>query len=69
MSRFIIEMEKIYEEIAKEYGVSVEAVKREMQEAIDAAYENTEQDIPTIEEFLYNEFLYNTLKEILSTKH
>ena len=32
--------EKIFEEIAKQNGVSVEEVKKEMQAAIDVAYEN-----------------------------
>ena len=53
--------EKIYKDIAKKYGVSVEEVKREMQKAIDAAYlfPNDEAkkvprkgDAPTIDEFV-----------------
>ena len=33
-------MRKIYRKVAKEYGVSVEEVKREMQAAITDAYTN-----------------------------
>ena len=60
-------MKRIYQKIAKENGVSVTEVKREMQAAIDSAYKNdrksqTEKDIqesvtyqgviPTVEEFI-----------------
>ena len=31
---------KIYRQVAKKHGVSVAQVKREMQKAIDSAYEN-----------------------------
>lgn len=37
-------MRKIYRRIAKEHGVSVTEVKRDMQEAITAAYQNPPQD-------------------------
>ena len=37
-------MRKIYRRIAKEHGVSVREVKRDMQEAITAAYQNPPQD-------------------------
>ncbi len=60
-------MRRIYRRIAKEDGISVTEVKREMQAAIDSAYKNdrkseTEKsaqesitylgDIPTVEEFV-----------------
>lgn len=61
-------MRKIYREIARENGVSVKDVKRDMQEAITAAYKNPPKDggvtaayqrqvprkgeIPTPEEFI-----------------
>ena len=54
-------MEKIYKKIAKQNGVSVEEVKRDMQEAINAAYKNPtifasnlspQKDVPTTEEFI-----------------
>ena len=53
--------QNIYEKIAKMHGVTVEEVKREMQAAIDAAYEsptfhaqcvNSKGDKPTPEEFI-----------------
>lgn len=37
-------MRKIYREVARKYGVTVQEVKREMQAAIDAAYTNTPND-------------------------
>ncbi|WP_242996560.1 sporulation initiation factor Spo0A C-terminal domain-containing protein [Lacrimispora amygdalina] len=37
-------MRKIYRKIAKKNGVSVAEVKRDMQEAINAAYQNPPQD-------------------------
>lgn len=37
-------MRKMYRRIAKEHGVSVTEVKRDMQEAITAAYQNPPQD-------------------------
>ena len=37
-------MRKIYRKIAKEHGVSVKEVKRDMQEAITVAYQNPPQD-------------------------
>ncbi|MCD7964316.1 MAG: isoaspartyl peptidase/L-asparaginase [Clostridiaceae bacterium] len=37
-------MRKVYRKVAKEYGVSVKEVKRDMQEAITAAYQNPPQD-------------------------
>ncbi len=58
---------RIYRKIAKEYGVTVEEVKRDMQAAIDHAYKNTPADgvtgayqnrvprsgeIPTTDEFI-----------------
>lgn len=60
-------MRKIYRQIAKKHGVSVADVKRDMQEAINYAYQNTPNDgvtgayqnrvprtgdIPTTEEFI-----------------
>ena len=60
-------MRRIYQKIAKEDGISVAEVKREMQAAIDSAYKNVEKseteknaqecityhgDIPTVEEFV-----------------
>ena len=56
-----MKMAKIYKKLAKAYGVSVAEVKRNMQEAINAAYINPtfhaecvhrEGEIPTTEEFL-----------------
>ena len=56
-----IEFEDIYKEIAEKYGVSVEEVKRDMQEAIDMAYINPtfqakclpyKNKSPTTEEFI-----------------
>ena len=55
------EMKKIYRSLAKKYGVSVEEVKRDMQEAINAAYVKptfhaqcvpSKGAVPTVEEFL-----------------
>lgn len=37
-------MRKIYQKIAREHGVSVAEVKRDMQEAINAAYLNPPDD-------------------------
>ena len=37
-------MRKIYRQIAKEHGVTVAEVKRDMQEAISAAYQNPPDD-------------------------
>lgn len=37
-------MRKIYRQIAKEHGVTVSEVKRAMQEAIGAAYQNPPDD-------------------------
>ena len=54
-------MEKVYKEVAKKNGASVEEVKREMQAAINSAYENpniyarrvpSKGKIPTIDEFI-----------------
>ncbi|MEA5083374.1 hypothetical protein SDC9_187768 [bioreactor metagenome] len=60
-------MRNIYRKIAKEHGVTVEEVKRDMQEAINYAYENklkyydvsveqkslhNSEDVPTTEEFI-----------------
>lgn len=60
-------MRSIYRKVAKQYGVSVEEVKREMQAAINDAYQNTPNDgitgayqnrvprkgeIPTTDEFI-----------------
>lgn len=60
-------MRNVYRKIAKEHGVTVAEVKRDMQAAIDAAYTNPPQDgvtpayqnrvprkgeIPTTEEFI-----------------
>ncbi|WP_304509699.1 sporulation initiation factor Spo0A C-terminal domain-containing protein [Anaerotignum sp.] len=60
-------MKRIYQKIAKENGISVSDVKREMQAAIDSAYKNVRKsqtekellenityqgDIPTVEEFI-----------------
>jgi len=53
--------EKILKQIAKNNGVSVEKVKKEMQEALDAAYESPniyaqgvmrKGEKPTLEEFM-----------------
>lgn len=70
-------MKKIYREIAKEYGVTVEEVKRDMQAAIEEAYkkpsksdnEKNMQDgvpckgkVPTTEEFL--KYVINQFKDI-----
>lgn len=38
---------KTYRKIAKKYGVSVAEVKRDMQEAINAAYTNPNADFAT----------------------
>ena len=35
-----MDIQKIYEEVAKKYGVTAEEVKREMQMALEAAWEN-----------------------------
>ncbi len=60
--------EKIYEIIAKQYGVSVEEVKRDMQEAVNSAFKNPndlaknisfEGDKPTVDEFI--DFVKNML--------
>jgi len=60
--------ERIYEIIAKQYGVSVESVKKDMQEAIDVAFENKDGLVknipckgnkPTIDEFM--DFVKNML--------
>lgn len=54
-------MEKYYNKIAKENGVNVEQVKKDMQEAIDAAYASPNSyarsipckgDKPTPDEFI-----------------
>ena len=54
-------MKKIYRKIAKECGVSVAEVKRDMREAIDAAYEKPnfharcvyrKGEKPTVEELI-----------------
>lgn len=60
-------MRSIYRRIAREHGVSVQEVKRDMQEAIHAAYDNPpndgvtrayqnrvprKDDVPTVEEFI-----------------
>ncbi len=37
-------MRKIYREVARKHGVTVEEVKREMQAAINEAYTNTPND-------------------------
>lgn len=37
-------MRQIYKKVAKEYGVTVAEVKRDMQAAIDAAYMNPDTD-------------------------
>ena len=51
----------VFQRIAEKHGVTVEEVKKDMQEAIDAAYENPNvnaetvprrNDIPTIDEFI-----------------
>lgn len=62
-----MDLRKIYREVAKQNGVTVEEVKREMQEAIDAAYNSpynnditrAYQDkiprkgkVPTVDEFI-----------------
>lgn len=60
-------MEKIYRKVAQKYGVSVAEVKKDIQEAINAAYQNPPEDgvtrawqnrvtrkgvIPTSDEFI-----------------
>ena len=60
-------MEKIYRKVAQKYGVSVAEVKKDIQEAINAAYQNSPEDgvtrawqnrvtrkgvIPTSDEFI-----------------
>lgn len=60
-------MRNIYRKIAKEHGVTVEEVKREMQKAIDSAYKKNDKldsekmtqagvphkgDVPTTEELI-----------------
>jgi len=54
-------MEKIYEKIAKENGVSVEEIKQDIQEAINSAYEKpnlyarcipSKGNTPTTDEFI-----------------
>jgi hypothetical protein len=54
-------IKRIYKRIAREHGVSVEEVERDMQEAIDKAYENptyyarcvdSAGEIPTVEEVI-----------------
>ena len=63
---------KIYREIAKKHGISVGEVKREMQAAINTAYENPnsqalsisrKNDVPTI-----NEFINHTIEQIKNDK-
>ena len=68
-------MRNIYRKIAKEHGVTVEEVKRDMQEAINFAYENkpkyydvsveqkslhNSEEIPTTEEFIA--YIINEIK-------
>ena len=52
---------KTYRQLAKKHGMSIGEIKREMQTAIDAAYQNPAPgaldvprmgDIPTVEEFI-----------------
>ena len=54
-------MKRIYRQVAKEYGVSVEEVKRDMTEATNAAYITpnfnakcvpSKGDVPTTEEMI-----------------
>lgn len=61
---------KILKKIAKEHGVTVEEVRRDMQEAINEAYKNptTEAqsvprkgDVPTPEEFI--KYVADTIKK------
>lgn len=40
-------MRKIYRQIAKKYGVSVQEVKQEMQAAINEAYQGSTDEITT----------------------
>ena len=51
----------VFQRIAEEHGVTVGEIKKDMQKAIDAAYENPNvnaetvprrNDIPTIDEFI-----------------
>ena len=63
-----------YRKIAKKYGVSVSEVKKDMQEAIDAAYKNPTMhancvprkgDIPTIDEFIsYTAHRVKVIKDV-----
>ena len=59
-------MRRIYRKIAKEHGISVKEVKAEMQAALNAAYQHSQDpvmaanqqhvpkkgEIPTVEEFI-----------------
>lgn len=62
-----MDLKKIYQEIAKQNGVTVEEAKREMQAAIDAAYNSPNNndmtrayqdkvprkgEVPTVDEFI-----------------
>jgi len=60
---------KDYKQIAKKHGVTVDDVKREMQEAINAAYINPTfnakcvpcvGDVPTVDEFI--EYVANRIR-------
>lgn len=68
-------MKKIYKKIAKAHGVSVEEVKRDMQEAIGAAYVNPtfhancverQNEVPTPDEFIQH--LANRVKTLEDMK-
>lgn len=45
-------LQKIYQEIAKKNGLSVQEVKDEMQKALREAFSNRPEECPTIEEFI-----------------
>ncbi len=77
----MMHLNNIYQKIAKEYGISVAEVRREMQAAIDSAYKSDRksqtaknaqegilynEDIPTVEEFI--EALSYEIKQRAQTK-
>jgi len=57
---------KVYKALAKKYGVSVDEIKRDMQEAINHAYQQPsptaqavkrQGEIPTVDEFMLHTVL------------
>ncbi|MDR0286152.1 MAG: hypothetical protein LBI03_00350 [Clostridiales bacterium] len=68
-------LKKVYKKLAKKYGVSVAEIKRDMQEAIDAAYVNptihaqnvpSKGAIPSVDEFL--EYMVKSVSESLENE-